>query len=121
MGYRVEHQPFVPAQELPVHLREQYQEFIDEYYDMYYVFSQMSIYYKNVTFTDLLGWASKLKAKKARHAHAARHYDITPSEIDYLTTLLGPLCREYSEESLRQRLLPCRSPAIPEWMTSISI
>ena len=75
------------------HLREQYQEFIDEYYDLYYVLPKMPIYYKNVTFKDLRGWASKIKIKKALAGHTATRIDITPFEIDYLSKLLKLVCK----------------------------
>ena len=106
MGYRVEHQPSAPAHELPIHLRERYQEFIDEYYDVYYALPKMSTYYKNGTFKDLLGWTNKLEVKKALADHAATHLGITPYEIDYLANLLEPLCTSYTFESLKMLLLP---------------
>ena len=67
-------------------------EFVDEYYDMYSILLQMTIYHKLVAFLDLLGWTNKIKLKTELRVHAARRYDIAPNEIDYLANSLEPLC-----------------------------
>ena len=93
-GYRVEHQHLVPAHELPIHLREQCMEFVGEYYDMYYVLPQMTIYYKSVTWYDLLGWANTIGVIKALADHAATRVDIAPCAVDYFSNLLEPHMHE---------------------------
>ena len=92
-------------------------EFVGEHYDRCFILTKMTIYHMLVTFKDLLGWTNKIKLKKALHAHASRHYDITPSEVDYIVNVRGPLCSSYTEEGLGQLFLPFTNSAILEWVT----
>ena len=65
---------------------------------MCYVLPQTSICYMNVTFKDLLGWASKLELKKSLGDYAATHHELTPCQIDWLANMLEPRCTNYTRE-----------------------